>query len=545
MIEFLKNVTASPTARSREIEREFLFSRFLYQVGFGSIAAAVLWCYLTSVDWQPIRVTVLPLMIFGIALPWSAISIPAHIVSTAVASGRFLMLVSLVLGVLALAVSVGRLIFSWDQAFVILLFAIIVSVGILGQSIWGRLWMPTRSDEKGPPWSRDGLLTCGGWIAGLIFATVASLGGSPHAALWLGAAFMFTSGWLVRSVPRRITSANWLSNRSALRLFSSIENACRSRRSRLILIRVFWFSGASLSLMSMISGGWDTGVPNLVEGGLSNQANFPGFAWTLLALVAGLGIGSLPSMRARSQSFPAVSLFGIGGALPAAALGMMLLPPLFQLPLAVAMGACVGLVMGAASRDLRDSFGAIFSFESDVLMSTVAGAGGILFGGCFWLGHSIAGFGPLLLGAQVVLFLGFTMVWRRTWIGPTGEGTAIAVFDPWYPGKFKKPSSESLDDPCLVSVAYDVAPEQREAFEQAIQDLAHLRQKQGALFWTLVESAENPEVLKEQFIVESQAVFQDAVRNETAEERETKQRVFDLNRWESLPCESRHRVLEA
>jgi len=524
------------------MDRSFLVARFLYQAGFAVVMATLLGSFLVSTEDAGVGPsTWLPIMIFGFALPSLALAVPAHIVSSAIASGRFLMLVSLALGVAAVAFVVGRIVFSWDRIFIITISCVMGSVGQLGQSIWGRLWLPGAFGEASKSrWSREGLLTWGGWTTGLIVTPLLSVGGSPHVALGLGAALFWVSGWLVHTAPRRISSANWLSNRSALRLFAAIENACRSSHSRRILFRVFSFAGASLSLISFVPGGWlrDRGQP------FEDVTLLSGLA-VLLALAGGLGMAALPRVRRWVRAAPGASLLAICLALPASALGMTMTPWILYLPLGVIFGGGVGLVLEAASRQLQSALGSAYFSESAVLMSVLGGAGGVFFGGCFWAGQVIGGQGWVLFGIQALLFASFAIGWRREWIDQAKSPAGADVFDPWYPGRFPAVSGAVPDDSCLVAVAYEVAAENREAFERAIQDLAHLRQKQGALFWTLIESSENSEILKEQFIVESHLAFREAIRNETEAEREIKQRVFDLNRWDSLPCESRHRLLEA
>jgi len=102
--------------------------------------------------------------------------------------------------------------------------------------------------------------------------------------------------------------------------------------------------------------------------------------------------------------------------------------------------------------------------------------------------------------AGVAIALGRALTWRQRL--PEGEGPDLAPAPSW-PDPELLSSFEHERGPALVTVEYEVEPAELEAFSRAMQELAAIRLRDGAIRWGLWEDVEQPGRVLESFVVES------------------------------------------
>jgi hypothetical protein len=84
--------------------------------------------------------------------------------------------------------------------------------------------------------------------------------------------------------------------------------------------------------------------------------------------------------------------------------------------------------------------------------------------------------------------------------------------------------------PALVTVEYDVEPEQQAQFLQAIHKYERIRRRDGAYRWGIFQDLENPNRFVETFLVDSWAEHMRQHERLTRADRETEERVSSLIR---------------
>ena len=147
-------------------------------------------------------------------------------------------------------------------------------------------------------------------------------------------------------------------------------------------------------------------------------------------------------------------------------------------------------------------------------------------------------------GVLTATYLGFAVLWwRQSPIAKPSPIPGSPIDVPWVPGYALDEERRQPADARSVTIRYEVPEENRDAFREAMIALKEVRQREGALQWRLSQDVENPERFTESYLLESWADYQATLRHETEADRETKQRVFNLNDWDSLPLES-HEALE-
>jgi MFS family permease len=126
------------------------------------------------------------------------------------------------------------------------------------------------------------------------------------------------------------------------------------------------------------------------------------------------------------------------------------------------------------------------------------------------------------------------------WVGAatvatTGLGLFFKLPDttvdltPWahwrLPAALSEESTADVSGPILVTVAYDVAPEQEKAFLQAIHKYERIRRRDGAYQWGIFRDLENPNLYLEIFLVDSWAEHLRQHERSTGADREVEERV--------------------
>ena len=89
--------------------------------------------------------------------------------------------------------------------------------------------------------------------------------------------------------------------------------------------------------------------------------------------------------------------------------------------------------------------------------------------------------------------------------------------------------------PVLISITYDVDPEQAEDFAQAIDALKHIRLRDGALRWGLFRDPADPSRYLETFLVDSWSEYLRQRERFTMEDLLVRERVYAFHRGELPP----------
>jgi hypothetical protein len=89
--------------------------------------------------------------------------------------------------------------------------------------------------------------------------------------------------------------------------------------------------------------------------------------------------------------------------------------------------------------------------------------------------------------------------------------------------------------PVLISITYDVDPEQAEEFAQAIDALKQIRLRDGALRWGLFRDPADPSRYLETFLVDSWSEYLRQRERFTMEDLLVRERVYAFHRGELPP----------
>jgi quinol monooxygenase YgiN len=245
--------------------------------------------------------------------------------------------------------------------------------------------------------------------------------------------------------------------------------------------------------------------------------------WALLPVVATqeLGLGAL----GYGVMLASIGLGAVGGAavLPRMRARMSIDRLTIALTLIFAAGLCVlafvhnVLVVNAALLAVGVGWLTINSFLNVTAQTTapawvqaralgvylLVSQGGLAGGSALW-GVVADQFGAptALAAAAALLVVGCVTAWR--WPLRADEGLDLRPSQHWpAPELAREPTAE--DGPVLVTVEYRVAEEQQAAFCEAMEAVALIRRRDGALRWELFRDTADPERLLETFEVASWA----------------------------------------
>lgn len=283
----------------------------------------------------------------------------------------------------------------------------------------------------------------------------------------------------------------------------------------------------------------------LNQGG-APQGELPPPAFLLATLLIGSVIGLLGGgilcRRSRLSARWITFAFLLGS--PVATLAAAL-EPSYAGGLFVVCGIPAGLLARLHRQVLFNSLaarGIRLPRELETTILASLGAGFSLIGGLVMV---VEQWSPVIWIAGALLAVGhlaYVTLWWKLYASPSEEDSRPMEF-PWVPGIALQEERQRAGDARSVTVLYEVPVENRSAFQDATGDLRRVRKLEGALQWRLTRDPERPERFRESYLLESWTDYQEVLRHETDADREIKQRVFNLNDWDSLPLET-HEALE-
>ena len=149
-------------------------------------------------------------------------------------------------------------------------------------------------------------------------------------------------------------------------------------------------------------------------------------------------------------------------------------------------------------------------------------SGGLAAGSAIW-GFVAArtGVSVTLLVAAMGLLIGLIVTWRFRLVGD--HSLSLAPSSHW-PEPVMLIDVEASEGPAITLVEYRIEPETAEEFLEAMKDLKRIRQRDGAIRWTLLRDSSNPQRYLESFVTESWADHLRQHERVTAENREVEER---------------------
>ena len=281
----------------------------------------------------------------------------------------------------------------------------------------------------------------------------------------------------------------------AERLFGALRAGWRYSRSsrplQAVLVRALaFFLGASAG-MSLL--------PLIVRGELQGSASDFGLLLGSVGVGAVLGAAFLPRLRERLGGDRLVLLASVLYALVLVALA--LLRSLYLLvPVMLASGAAWIAVLSSLQVAAQTSVPGWVRARALAVYILVF-FGGMAAGGTLWgFVASRTSIPVALLCAAALLALGL-LAGRRFRL-PVTEAEDLAPSLHW-PAPILADGMDRERGPVVVTLEYDIDPQQAAAFQHAMVDMRGMRRRNGAISWNLVQDSENPRRWLEFFVDES------------------------------------------
>ena len=281
----------------------------------------------------------------------------------------------------------------------------------------------------------------------------------------------------------------------AERLFGALRAGWRYSRSsrplQAVLVRALaFFLGASAG-MSLL--------PLIVRGELQGSASDFGLLLGSVGVGAVLGAAFLPRLRERLGGDRLVLLASALYALVLVALA--LLRSLYLLvPVMLASGAAWIAVLSSLQVAAQTSVPGWVRARALAVYILVF-FGGMAAGGTLWgFVASRTSIPVALLCAAALLALGL-LAGRRFRL-PVTEAEDLAPSLHW-PAPILAEGMDRERGPVVVTLEYDIDPQQAAAFQHAMADMRGMRRRNGAISWNLVQDSENPRRWLEFFVDES------------------------------------------
>jgi quinol monooxygenase YgiN len=148
--------------------------------------------------------------------------------------------------------------------------------------------------------------------------------------------------------------------------------------------------------------------------------------------------------------------------------------------------------------------------------------GGLAAGSAIW-GFVAARFGvsAALIIAAIGLLIGPLVTWRFRLVG--SENISLAPSMHW-PEPVMMIDTEASEGPAITLVEFRIDPKTAEEFLQAMKEMRRIRQRDGAIRWSLLRDTADPQRYIESFVTESWADHLRQHERVTAENREVEQR---------------------
>ncbi|AIS12497.1 MFS transporter [Pseudomonas chlororaphis subsp. aurantiaca] len=281
----------------------------------------------------------------------------------------------------------------------------------------------------------------------------------------------------------------------AERLFSAIRVGWRYARSsqplqRVLIRTLAFFFGASAG-MSLL--------PLIVRGELQGSATQFGVLLGSVGLGAVLGAMLLPRLRQHLAVDRLVALASVTYALVLFALAWLrdfyLLIPVML----ISGGAWIAVLSSfqVAAQTSVPAWVRARALAVYILMFFGSMAlGGLLWG---WVA-SLLSMSLALSVAAAVLLAGVGLTWRVGLPQRSAEDLAPSLH---WPQPLLSADQDLERGPVMIRLEYDIAPEHAQAFQQAMNPVRRMRQRNGSFSWCLLQDSENPRLWCEMFFDES------------------------------------------
>lgn len=518
-----------------------------WQTGMGAVWTGALWLWLApSGSHGAVGAPILPL-IFSYALPAVIAWLPLTIISPFLTRGRMGRLIAFLPAAAALILFAGRRLtleiggLESDLLLVICFSALIQLAGIA--------FTVTHPLLR----SISGTATC---VALFVGAGITGLLGSLSEApvgLVAGAGFL-TLGACLPTKKETSSASPWIAAERRLTRFARLFALLRLEKpTRNRLLGFALLSGLTLTSLAWLPRMW----PEFGIDPGPSPITLPGLAW----LVSGFWLGFSLASLSRSATLPLP-----GG--PSAMAAMLTLGTtgaliLFAIePMAPGItGFFIALPLGLTARISREALRTVLDFrghrlprETEALVGTALAAATLLFSSLAALGLWLPSMRLPVTVLFLIAFAGTALLWWRGLQNPVPHAAPAQsppmraetpFWDSYLPGF--PPGNDQPESPVdgrAITILHEVPEENLTTFHQAMAELAKVRHRQGALHWRLTRDLDNPRRLSESYLLESWSDYQEAIRHESPEDRAAKQRVFDLDDWDSLPLESHEAILD-
>lgn len=508
------------------------------------------WLWLTQPDGFPRGDSVLAAVLFGFALPGVVAWIPLTVASPFFCSASIRRLTAFFAAGLVVTLALGR---HLAMRSVFLENDLLFATGLGGALHLFAIHFTALESHWNPDlFRRRGTVALSCWIGGSAVAGAIASITRPIAGLAFAALVLAVAGILPPNIPNSNRSPWLLAERSLgrlARLADLLRTERKARRHLVIFGSLFGVTVASLAWLSHF-------FPPFLSKNTESDLQLYHLSTAAGCLLLGFGCGAL-RFFSREEKLPqpgrllSLSLAGSFGALV-----LLSMDPITAVPLTFLPGFALGL-MGRLCResllDALDRKGARLPRETEAAVGTCLCLGLLVIGGLSAiLEKTITSQWPAL----VLLTAGWGALAYFSWRirGSEPESAGEKESDPWHPraswlpdtwapGFAPKPDGAPVSDGRAVTIHYVVPEKDVEAFREAIATAGRARRRTGALQWRLASDLENPGRFTESYVLESWSDYQEALRHESPADRAAKQRVFDLNDWESLP-EEEHEMLE-
>ena len=516
-----------------------------FQVGMGAVSTAILWLWLKQPGGEARIHSLLLPFLFGFALPgllgWISLSVASPFFTTPFMRR----LVGFVPAVASISLLLGRrlaevgVLYDNDLVLVTGLAAVVSLASILFSS----LEMGNRSQT----FNKRGMVAVLGLIAGAILTSV----GGASAGLVMGSITMVIAGLSFGFSTSASARGPWIRAERSIGRFARLIDLLRTEPDAR---RWLWLY-ACLFALTLSSLAWLPALwPIFGRSLLSSSLDIINVGIMVIGFLLGIGIGGWSDFSRTEKCWRREKMATIQTLGAAGALALLALQPAQAGSVAVLVGIPLGLV-GRLCREsllkVLDRKGARLPGECEAIIGTTLCLFLLIVGGLLAMGEwmRVSPQPPILVFVSGFCLLSF-FCWQ---LGKkrveteaeshTEQPLPWSAPDSYLPGIAPAWESPPINDGRAVTILYEIPEENLSDFHDAMADLARLRRRLGALQWRLSRHLEVPTHLTESYLLESWSDYQEAIRHETAADRAIKQRVFDLNDWDSLPAES-HQALE-
>lgn len=454
------------------------------------------WMHEVGAGWLMTTLSPSPLLVSLVqaagAAPMFALALPAGALSDIVDRRRFLIGVQVWMAVVAAALAAATYLGLMTPVLLLALTAALGTGAALMAPAWAALTpelVPKPELQAAVALSSVGINVAravGPALAGLIVSTVGPWATFALNAVSFAGVIVVLAGWRRAEVVQTLPSerffgalrAGWRYARSAPALHAVLARA----------LAFFVFASAGLGLLPLL-------VRRLPDGSASVYG----------ALLACVGLGAvggafvLPRLRERAS---ADRLIAVASALYAGVLVALALVPSVWLLVPVMLASGAAWIAVLSSFQVAAQSAAPPWVRARALAVYMLAFNGAMAAGAATWGVVAAHASPTvaLLAAAAGLALGIPLTARFRLAGAGAEDLSPSLH---WPAPLASAEIEHDRGPVLVTVEYTIAPEQAGAFVAAMQAVARMRRRNGAVSWGLFQDTDLPTRWVEFFVDES------------------------------------------